>query len=250
VIAEQQFERGVSAAPTKAAEIAGESEPFRDEGSALTALGRDTAHDARWREVLARLDLAGAKLVQARPERPGQRTYVAGRMVYKMYLVGSAPGDEERADRLRRGFEMVRRCADIGAVPRAMWERREAGVQVCAYATVPGARPIDSPAFGIFRTAAGMAQLARVLCQLSWRGIAHNDLFPSNVIIGANGRCYLIDFDSATHETRFRAFWRNFVRGRAKLRDGQPKWSFAKLAKALLIRHISRWSPKGRLKHS
>jgi len=195
--------------------------------------------ESEWRAALEELGLGGAKLLQARREHPVQRVYRGGDRVYKLHLKCSAK-DAERSRRLGVGFETTLECHDLSGVPRALWRENRPNVYVCVYEALQ-ARPIHSPDHRWSTVVGGLMQLSKLLARLSWRGIAHNDLFPGNVLLADNGRCFLIDFDSATRGSRWFAFRRNFLRGRRKVTDGKPKWAYIDLVFALVSQRLRDW---------
>ena len=168
------------------------------------------AGEAQWRPYIERLGLTQATLIKAN-RTASRRVYLWEGKVYKVWLHdGSAP-PEAPDDGLQREYRIRKRCEGIHAVSPPVRYTREGGCELVAYRYDPGTQLTSLP-LGVASSIAVFLRLSGTLLRLSWRGVAHNDLHPGNVVVDPRGRCILIDFEHATLEPRWRAAHHNFLR--------------------------------------
>ena len=79
------------------------------------------------------------------------------------------------------------------AVPRPIEVRRSAGGFELVTERIPGAVPLERSA----PTPALVRALARTLAAAQLAGLAHRDLHPGNLVLGGDGRVYLVDVRGA-----------------------------------------------------
>jgi len=196
--------------------------------------GGDRGEDL-WEMVFATFGVREHRLLQAAGHRPYRRTILSRGMVCKISIrVGCDPQDET----LQHEYEILKRCNGISGVPFAaeLAHSEEAVMLTIPY--IEG-QPLMRQGEERWCVPTGVVVrsvflLVPLLCRLSWRGVAHNDLKPWNVIWRKEGGVTLIDFDMASEMTPWRAFYRNLVALRGHLGGTSLLYIVAKLCKPLV----------------
>jgi hypothetical protein len=129
------------------------------------------------------------------PLDPGRAFGTADDRFYKI-VARQAPGQERRQD-ARGEFDLLRRCRGLAGVPEALELIEDAHHQALVLQRVPG-RPLSGFELGWLRFAGVMLRLIRLVWAIARRGVRHNDLRPENVMVAADGRIHLVDFDQAS----------------------------------------------------
>jgi hypothetical protein len=129
------------------------------------------------------------------PLDPARAFGTADDRFYKI-VARQAPGQERRQD-ARGEFDLLRRCRGLAGVPEALELIEDAHHQILVLQRVPG-RPLSGFELGWLRFAGVMLRLIRLIWAIARRGVRHNDLRPENVMVAADGRIHLVDFDQAS----------------------------------------------------
>lgn len=166
----------------------------------------------RWQERLDRLGLSSATLIGQSASDTAYRAYRLNGRAYKV----AARNDHGpyRQQTLQGEFAVLRRCEGIAGVPAAFAYRTVEELEVLEASFAPG-RPLYVSGLPLTTRLRAFARLAKILIELSRRGVSHNDVKRDNVLIDDRGYVTLIDFDQAITTSRYSAAMRNFL-GRGK----------------------------------
>jgi predicted Ser/Thr protein kinase/SAM-dependent methyltransferase len=163
-----------------------------------------------WERVWPALAIPEPELVAVSHSDPSRRTYRSGQLLYKIVLVEYESSSRVRAQSLTGEYAMLRRCSGVPGIPRVFAVMQKPGIDCLSMAFVDGTlleeRQLSLRAFAVVAFL-----LARTLLGLSVRGVAHNDVLPTNVIVSNNNLPYLIDFDQAVLTTPLNAMMLNFL---------------------------------------
>ncbi|NLO27907.1 MAG: hypothetical protein GX113_07000 [Actinobacteria bacterium] len=197
-----------------------------------------TANDL-WARVCSQHLPAGCDLIHRSLDDIEQRIYGCDEQIFKVRLRGERAWSLLRQQDLRGEYNILRMCESIRGVPRALSFNAYDACEVSAYSRLPGIR-LDESELRLFESAHVAVGLFRILLRLSFRGIAHNDVKPNN-ILRADHSIALVDFDQAVRTSRFSALCMNLfgIRRGAVVVHGSF-WSV--LTRHLLRKHIPRRS--------
>jgi tRNA A-37 threonylcarbamoyl transferase component Bud32 len=184
-----------------------------------------------WSLSLNSLGIESATLLSESPHDSARRTYVYKDRVYKIVLLRHERTKALRAQTLVGEFNIVKQCADIPGVPKAIDYRRLDDIEAVVFEFVPGS-PLSQVRLGLLRSCAILGQLLFILLRISLRGVSHNDVLPTNILVSADGRVFLIDFDQAVESPRIEALVSNLTGKGVKMARGHG--SFASIVKRQL----------------
>jgi hypothetical protein len=157
--------------------------------------------DIAWQRCLDDIGMPGLRLLAESSEDRARRTFIADEVVYKVTLLEHTATQHRRTTDLRGEYEFLLRCKGIPSVPHAIGYRETGTYQLLAMHRFDGTRLADSTQRAAFSIKHHWT-LLKTVCALARRGIAHNDITPSNVLVGANGALCLLDFDQARSASR------------------------------------------------
>jgi serine/threonine protein kinase len=188
------------------------------------------ASGARWHACLLALGIPRARHIQ-RPHRGTcRRIYRSGGSVYKIEMDDPQQEELHYRNNLFEEWQILKQVHGVPGVAEARGFARGPGWQAMELEFLPGSDLVDQ-APSLQPVVSYTGQLCRTLYDLSMRGIAHNDVLPRNVLLGADSTLYLLDFDQATRHRPFTALYRNFVGiGRASNRPYGSFTAFVVLA--------------------
>jgi SAM-dependent methyltransferase len=129
------------------------------------------------------------------PLDPGRAFGSADDRFYK--IVARQALRQERRQDARGEFDLLRRCRGLAGVPEALELIEDAHHQTLVLQRVPG-RPLSELELSWLSFARLMLRLIHLVWAMARRGVRHNDLRPENVMVAADGRIHLVDFDQAS----------------------------------------------------
>jgi len=181
-----------------------------------TRLNADTSDgiEESWSHVLTDLGIPNATLVWPRPQdtnRIFHRVYRCGDQIYKIDLRSQLPENRYRFGNLREEYDILASCRDLERIPTAIAYFERGDYQVAMYQVIAG-DTWDVESLNLFSVLRHLCQVARILIQLTHRGIAHRDLRSHNVWLTEKGEIALLDFDKAKRTSRVRTFYENFLK--------------------------------------
>jgi predicted Ser/Thr protein kinase len=193
-----------------------------------------------WNETLTQLGILDGVLLRGGEEdRPQRRVYKGKGRIYKIHMVSAMSAEQGTPGALRQEYEILQSCQGAVSVPRPLEYIETGDAEVAVYEELSGAGWRGS-GLDVGSALGGLWDVAKVLWQLSWRGIAHRDLRVHNVWVDGNGRIVLLDFDKARRCSPGRAFFENFV----KKRRSRERFcgSFAGLVARVLGPKVPEWA--------
>lgn len=162
-----------------------------------------------WAQCLAELDIKEARLHSQAAFETLRRIYFTEDKVYKIefpeYMI---PG--RRAQDLTgelKIYSLCQGCEGIVKTYGLIEGDKYAALVLEKYA----GKPLSITSLSWIDSFVMIMKLARVSITLAMRGVAHNDLAPSNILINDTGDIALIDFDQATVSSPFNALLRSFT---------------------------------------
>jgi predicted Ser/Thr protein kinase len=140
-----------------------------------------------------------------------QRTYRSGRTVHKIFRHHLQEPNNRviQYGDLCREYSIVTLLQGIGGVPEVIGYHQTADTTILSYRYIPG-RPLTEVRLNLPRTLLLLTRIAVILLRISWRGIAHSDIAPYNVLVTPKGQPFLLDYDLAGTLPRLRALRANF----------------------------------------
>ncbi len=167
--------------------------------------------EQQWREVLVELALEPDKmgLLSESNQDPYRRVYRDGKYCYKIVLQGEVTSILRKSS-LQQEYKILERCRGIQGVPEPVKYSQTEKAQALVYLYLPGERleklRKDHNSEWFF-----LKELIKINFLLILKGISHNDLLDSNIIINSTGEVFLVDFDQAIVSGPFTAFIRTFL---------------------------------------
>ena len=197
----------------------------------------DPISESIWSDALAKLDIMAATIVSESDYDPNRRTYTLGDKLYKILLTDYENTGHPRQQTFLGEYAILEKCIGITGIPYAIDCIHNDGLDVLVLTRCDG-EEISKLCFGVIRSFLLLARLGIILFNLSVRGISHNDVRASNVLMDAQGRVYLIDYDQAAITGFFPALMRNFLGMRIGILPIYGSlWSIVKyLIKRMLMR--------------
>lgn len=162
-----------------------------------------------WTDALAKLDIADAVMIAESRYDPARRAYALGDRVYKIVLTDYDSTGHKRQQTYSTEYAILKKCIGISGIPHAVDYVHKGGLDVLVLSKID-----NSVNFKFDVTLVGFLSLLRklsgILVSLSLRGISHNDIRASNLLIDAQRRVFLVDYDQATYTGVCVALLRNF----------------------------------------
>jgi len=163
-----------------------------------------------WDEFLSAFNLNSATLLHQSTVDPFRRVYLANNRIYKVVALRHETSSHLREQHLAGEFSILERCADIPGVPPAIAHYKTDEFEVLVTGMLPG-EPLAYLHPSWLRLFIIMTKLAIILVRLSWRGISHNDILPTNVLVTSKGAVSLVDFDQASRNKFLVALVKQFT---------------------------------------
>jgi SAM-dependent methyltransferase len=168
--------------------------------------------EATWEFVLSSFSIYPSGRFHKSVYDPTIRTYLEGDSAHKITLKTDLP---DLYPKLSPGaFEaaLLRHCEGIRGVPTVRDFRETTTACVLSMDRLEGTALQDVLGdLTIIEASRIIVRLLRTTVGISWRGIAHNDIVPRNIMVSQAGRPYLVDFDQAQHTSRTDALLRNIL---------------------------------------
>jgi SAM-dependent methyltransferase len=167
---------------------------------------------ATWDRVLSSLAIDPSASFHKSVYDPTIRTYLEGNLAHKITLKTDLP---DLYPKISPGvFEaaLLKRCAGIPGAPTVHGFRETTTACALSMHRLAGSALQDVIGdLTIAQASAIIMRLLRTTLGISWRGIAHNDIVPRNIVISEGSRPYLVDFDQAHPTSRTDALLRNVL---------------------------------------
>ena len=173
--------------------------------------------EATWDLVLSSFSIDPSGNFHKSVYDPTIRTYLQGDCAHKITLKTDLPDLYPKLS--PSGFEaaLLRHCEGIPGVPTVRGFRESTHACVLSMDRLEGTALQD--VLGDLTIAQAWRIIVRLLqttIGISWRGIAHNDIVPRNIVASQGKRPYLVDFDQAHRTSRTDALFRNVLGIRTK----------------------------------
>lgn len=168
--------------------------------------------EAAWRQALCSLAIGSPDAVYKSIYDPTVRIYLDRHAAHKIKLKTGLPDLYPRLAPGACEADILGRCAGIAGLPSLHGFRETPSVQMLSMSRLEGRTLQD--AIGEVSTGQAVRIIVRLLqttLAVSWRGIAHNDIGPRNVILDRSAKPHLIDFNQAHHAGRVSALFRNIL---------------------------------------
>lgn len=173
--------------------------------------------EATWARVLSSFSISQSATFHKSVYDPTIRTYLDGNSADRITLKTNLPDLYPKISPGSVEADLLRRCEGIPGVPSVRWFRETTAACVLSMDRLEGHALQDAiNDLTIVQASGIVARLLRTTLAISWRGIAHNDILPRNIMVGSHDQPYLVDFDHQTN--RLYALFRNVL----GLRTGQP----------------------------
>lgn len=190
-----------------------------------------------WRRALAKCGIVHATLLSQSDYDPYRRSYVEKGHVYKIVLSKYECTSYMRAQTIEGEYKILKGCRNIKGVPQAIKYWRVDDIDVLELACFPGTT-LNNVELTWPRLLIVLIRVCVIVLRLSIRGVSHNDILPSNILITENGSVILLDFDQATFEKPGVALLRQLFGIR---RGGYPV--YGSVLRTLKIEIVRRLSP-------
>ena len=162
----------------------------------------DDVHQKLWMKCISTYRLESATLIAESPLDKFRRTYCLNNYIYKVVISKFETSSHLRVNDIEAEYIILKEIGDIPGIPSAIAHYRTGEFQVLVIERLPG-KLLANLQISWLRLLSVLAKLSIIIFRLARRGISHNDILPTNVLIASDGSVSLIDFDQATHS----GFW-------------------------------------------
>ncbi len=140
---------------------------------------------------------------------PARRVYLFNNRIYKILLHEHATTDAFRENTLLGEYEILKILSNVSGVPNEVKIETSPDSHILSYRFIEGVPLCDCMVshFGFIML---LLKAIVVVCKISVKGVAHNDLTPYNIIVGSDG-IYIVDFDQSIRLPIPYAFLSNFL---------------------------------------
>lgn len=163
--------------------------------------------EERWEKVLQELtpDRYTLELISESNHDPYRRVYSDDKYCYKIVLKGEVTGIL-RVNTLEQEYSILKKCNDISGVPEALKYSKNNNAEVLVMQLLHGKKQMNRNhrPFNVFR------KLTKINLQLALKGVSHNDLLETNILVSSAGDVHIVDFDQAVVNGTATAFIRTF----------------------------------------
>lgn len=167
--------------------------------------------EAKWAQIILGAGLNSAKLdlISESKLDPYRRVYTDHKNCYKLVLEGEITSNI-RVNTLAQEYEILNKCKDIKAIPDPIDYVRTGAAELLTtkYFSAEPLDKVENMKLGSWNI---LGNLIKINLLLAWKGVSHNDLMETNILVGTSGEVFLVDFDQATATSRYKAFLRTFL---------------------------------------
>jgi SAM-dependent methyltransferase len=195
--------------------------------------------ETTWAHVLSSFAISPSATFHKSAYDPTIRTYLHGDSAHKITLKTDLPDLYPKISPGSVEADLLGRCEGIPSVPSVRGFRETTTACVLSMNRLEGSALQDVIGdLTIVQASRIVVRLLRATLAVSWRGIAHNDIVPRNIMISRRSQPYLVDFDQAHQTSRTDALLRNVL----GLRTGHPMvyGSWLLIAARLAFRFLPR----------
>ena len=168
--------------------------------------------EAAWELVLSSFSIDPSGSFHKSVYDPTIRTYLQGDSAHKITLKTDLPDLYPKLSPGACEAALLGHCNGIPGVPTVHDFRENTNACVLSMDRLEGTALQD--VLGDLTIAQAWRIIVRLLhtsIGISWRGVAHNDIVPRNIVVGRANRPYLVDFDQAHLTSRTDALLRNVL---------------------------------------
>jgi len=139
-----------------------------------------------------------------------RRVYADDKYIYKVILSGFDQTSHLRQQSLKGEYQLLNKCLGISGVPAIISYENDEDLTILKMRRIDGSS-LNKISIGLFQFIYIVISVGILLLKLVFKGIAHNDVKFDNIILGKDGKVYLIDFDQAIATTSIDAFIKTFL---------------------------------------
>jgi SAM-dependent methyltransferase len=168
--------------------------------------------ETTWAHVLSSFSIGRPAIYHKSVYDPTIRTYLHGDSAHKITLKTDLPDLYPKIAAGSAEADLLRRCEGIPGVPSVRGFRETTSACVLSMNRLEGSSLQDVIGdLTILQACRIVVRLLQTTLAVSWRGIAHNDIVPRNIVISRRGQPCLVDFDQAHQTSRTKALLRNVL---------------------------------------
>ena len=168
--------------------------------------------ETTWDHVLSSLAISPSATFHKSVYDPTIRTYLEGDLAHKITLKTDLPDLYPKISPGAFEAALLKHCEGIPGVPTVRGFRETTTACALSMHRLEGSTLQDVIGdLTIAQVSRIIMRLLRTTLAISWRGIAHNDVVPRNIVVSQCSRPYLVDFDQAHHTSRTDALLRNVL---------------------------------------
>lgn len=168
--------------------------------------------EAAWAHVLASFSIGPPDVVHRSIYDPTIRTYLHRDLAHKITLKADLPDLYPKRSPGSREADLLRCCEGVPGVPSVRGFRETTLACVLSMGRLEGFTLQDGIGnLTVIQAASIIVRLLETTLAISWRGVAHNDIVPRNIVVSARNQPYLVDFDQGHHTSRVDALLRNVL---------------------------------------
>ena len=195
----------------------------------MKPVGQKDIVDKTWQEFHESLGLTENDLLSISQFDKFRRVYAKGSIVYKVVVPALQQSAHLRANSLQEEYELVSKLRDLDFVPLVKKYYEHGQFEILELKFEPGEAFSDwsGPTSRMLKS---LFLVLSAATKLSARGLSHNDLLPTNIVVGEHNRIVLLDFDQATVHNPVIAFLRSVI----GIRIGDPPVHKSALGLSLL----------------
>lgn len=173
--------------------------------------------EATWAHVLSSFSIGPPDALYKSIYDPTIRTYLHRDLAHRITLKADLPDLYPKLSPGSCEADLLRCCEGIPGVPAVRGFRETEVACVLSMNRLEGVTLQDAIGnLTIVQASTIMVRLLKTALAISWRGVAHNDIVPRNIVIDKNDQPCLVDFDQGHQTSRADALLRNVLGTRTK----------------------------------
>jgi predicted Ser/Thr protein kinase/predicted RNA methylase len=163
-----------------------------------------------WDDVVNKLGIRKADLIKESKIDGGRRTYLFEGRVYKIVQLYLEETRQKRLLSLEGEQKILEKLSGIMGVPQNPVYKSGDCFECLIYDYIEG-QPLSEIKASFYRKLSLLKKIAAITAKFSSKGIAHNDIILSNILVDASDCVSIVDFDQATEISAYIAWIVNFT---------------------------------------
>jgi hypothetical protein len=170
----------------------------------------DQSQEGVWNRRLTDLGIAPENLLAANSFDPSRRVYAQNGLIHKVCLRQQRSRETAKLNSSEGEFAILSRFVGLGGFPEPVSHTSDGWVECLTLRHIPG-QTLEQTQIGYFGLVRTLWRAGLLVLRQAARGISHSDISADNILIGPDGRIWLLDYDQAAKTGFFAALLRDVL---------------------------------------